>query len=210
MVKVRKGVFYMQDNGAARLKKFYKWGLPVYKVANKKMRSDYRKAMPLLLKQIEISNNTTVLDVGTGTGGLAGILLEYTSHITGIDFSPEMLNEARINYGHKINFMNLAAHEITQFRTASFDVVSAAFCLHDMNDEYRLNVLQQMRRVAREKVIIIELPKKINPITRFVEYLEGSFYKDFANSFENQLTSVFPKFDKIAFSITMVIYICDV
>lgn len=200
----------MRDDGAERLKKFYKWGLPFYKFVNKKMRSDYRKAMPLLLKQIEISNNTTILDVGTGTGGLAGILLEYTAHITGIDFSPEMLNEARISYGSKINFRNLAAHELTQFEAASFDLVTTAFCLHDMNDEYRLNVLQQMRRVAREKVIIIDFPQNINLIARFVEFLEGSFYKEFANSFEDQLTSVFPKIDKIAFLKEKVLYICDV
>lgn len=150
----------MQENNADRLKKFYKWWLPMYNIINKIMCTYYREAMPTLLKKIAITDKTTILDIGTGTGGFAGILLEYTSHITGIDFSPEMLNKARKNYGDKINFINMAAHDITRFENASFDLVTTAYCLHDMHDEYRFNVLEQMRRVAKEKVIIFDLAKK--------------------------------------------------
>lgn len=201
----------MQDNNSERLKKFYKWWLPVYKLGNKRMCANYRAAMPILLKQIKINNKSAVLDVGTGTGGFAGVLLENTpASITGIDFSPEMLNEARNTYGNKINFINMPAHELSRFKTVSFNFVTAAFCLHDMANEYRLDVLKQMRRVASEKVVIAEWPNKINPIARFIEYLEGSYYKDFANHIDQQLTSVFPKYEEIQFSQEMVIYICDV
>ncbi len=200
----------MQKN-SERLKKFYKWWLPVYKLGNKRMCANYRTAMPMLLKQIDINNKSAILDVGTGTGGFAGILLDCTSaRITGIDFSPEMLNEARKTYGNKINFINLAAHELTQFETASFNFVTAAFSLHDMDDEYRLDVLRQMQRVASEKVVIAEWPNKINPIARFIEFLEGSYYQDFAKHINTQLASVFPKYEEIPFSEELVIYICDV
>ncbi len=201
----------MQENNADRLKKFYKWWLPMYHIINKIMCAYYRKAMPTLLRKIAITDKTTVLDIGTGTGGFAGILLEHTSHITAIDFSPDMLNEAIKNYGDKINFINMAAHEISRFETASFDLVTTAYCLHDMHDEYRFSVLKQMRRVAKEKVIIFDLAKKINPIIKFIEFLEGSHYKDYANKIDHQLNSIFPKVEEIPFlKMEMIIHICDV
>ena len=66
-----KEVLYMQENNADRLKKFYKWWLPMYNIINKKMCTYYREAMPTLLRKIAITGKTTVLDIGTGTGGFA-------------------------------------------------------------------------------------------------------------------------------------------
>lgn len=201
----------MQENNADRLKKFYKWFLPMYNITNKIMCTHYREAMPTLLKKIAITDKTTVLDIGTGTGGFAGILLEYTLHITGIDFSPEMLNKARKNYGDKINFIKMAAHEINRFENKSFDLVTSAYCLHDMQNEYRFNVLEQMREIAKEKVIIFDLAKKVNPLIKTIEFLEDSYYKDYAKEIDHQLNSIFPKFEEIPFvKQEMIIYICDV
>lgn len=199
------------QNNADRLKKFYKWTLPVFNVTNKIVRAYYREAMPALISKISITDKTTVLDIGTGTGGFAGILLEYTPNITGIDFSPEMLNEARKEYGGRINFVNMAAHEITLFENKSFDLVTSAFCLHDMSNEYRFNVLEQMRRIANEKVIIVDYSKKINLISRAIEFFEGSHYKDYVKKIAHQLNSIFPEFEEIPFlKRYMIIYICDV
>lgn len=193
-----------------RLKKFYKLWLPMYRVINKKMRADYRAAMPAVLERIAISDGTTVLDVGTGTGGLAGVFLEYTSRVTGIDFSLDMLEEARKEYGDKIEFINMAAHEMERFADDSFDLVVAAYCLHDMSPEYRLKVLEQMRRVAGERVVIFEIEKSNNPVVRLLEFMEGSFYKEFVESFDGQLEAVFGKVEKIGYSKDMGVYICDV
>ncbi len=99
-----------------RLKKHYKWFAPIYNIVNKPILENYRAAIPFLLKKIKINSNSTVLDIGTGTGGFAGILLELTSaDITGIDLSPEMLNKAKRTYEDKIKFINLAALFGTSF-----------------------------------------------------------------------------------------------
>jgi len=198
------------DKKSRKIKKFYQRWLPAFQVINQKMRQNYRAAIPLLLQRVAINDSTTVLDVGTGTGGFAGILSGYTSHVTGIDFSPEMLKEARKAYGDKIKFREMAAHEISCFEPRSYDLVVSAFCLHDMNDSYRLFVLEQMRRAARQKVVIFDLAKTMNPVIWAIELLEGSFYKDYIRAIDGQLAAVFPGCEKIAFSNWMCIYICDV
>ncbi|ADY57472.1 Methyltransferase type 11 [Syntrophobotulus glycolicus DSM 8271] len=199
----------MKQKNSDRLQTFYKWWLPVYKILNIRMRSNYRAALPAILERMAISKETTVLDVGTGTGALAGLLSEYTPNITGIDFSIDMLNQAKITYGQKIDFIHMPAHEIAKFGPESFDLVTSAFCLHDMNNEYRLTVLQEMQRVAAEKVVILDFPKTFNPVIRLIELLEGSFYHDFVQQIDDQLNSVFSMVEEILFSNELIIYICD-
>lgn len=68
-----------------------------------------------------------------------------------------------------------------------------------------------MRRVAKEKVIIVDFAKKIHPISKAIEFFEGSHYKDYVEKIEYQLNSIFPKFEEIPFlKMYMIIYICDV
>ncbi|MBU7005710.1 class I SAM-dependent methyltransferase [Phosphitispora fastidiosa] len=200
----------MLDKKSRKIKKFYQRWLPAFQVINQKMRQDYRAAIPLLLQRVAINDSTRVLDVGTGTGALAGILSEYSSRVTGIDFSPEMLNEARKVYGDKIEFREMAAHEISCFEPGSFDMVVSAYCLHDMNDSHRLFVLEQMRRAAGQKVVIFDLARTLNPVIWAIELLEGSFYRDYIKAIDRQVAAVFPWCEKIAFSNWMCIYICDV
>lgn len=200
----------MQEKDMNRLKKFYKLVLPVFKIISKKMQQDYYEAFPVLLKRVKIDEQTTVLDVGTGTGGLAGLFLDYTPHVTGIDFSPEMIAEAKKRYGDKIKFLQKAAHELKQFRNDQFDLVTAAYSLHDMDYSYRLQVLNEMKRVARKNVIIFDFVKNRNLIILAVESLEGSYYLDFIKNIDSQLAKVFPRHEKIKIKNRMGLYICEV
>lgn len=200
----------MEKEKMDRLKLFYKLVMPAFKIIAGKMQADYRKAFPMLLERVSVGPETTVLDVGTGTGGLAGLFLDYTSHVTGVDFSPEMIAQAIKRYGDRIRFVQMAADEIRQFEDNGFDLVTAAYTLHDMDDEYRLVVLQEMRRIAREKVIIFDFVKNKNIIIWAVERLEGSYYMDFVNHIDHQLAEVFPRYEKIKMIDRMGLYICDV
>ena len=192
-----------------RQKKFYKTVLPVFKLVSRKLQRDYRAAFPVLLKRVKIDCNTSVLDVGTGTGGLAGLFLEYTSHVTGVDYSPEMLTEAQKKYGHKIDFECIAAHEISHFEAGRFDIVTAAFSLHDMDNNYRQRVLTEMHRVAKEKVIIFDFVKNNGFLIRMIEFLEGSYYRDFLNNIDMQLDEIFPNYERIKCTNIMGLYICE-
>lgn len=67
----------------------------------------------------------SVLDIGTGPGFFSVILAEAGYKVTAIDFSPSMLDEAKMNAGvlvNKITFHEMNAEEL-RFNDASFDVI---------------------------------------------------------------------------------------
>jgi len=84
-----------------------------------------------------LSPETTVLDIGCGTGTQCCDMAESAKHITGLDFSSilitianQRLNERRLN---NVSFIN-ASIENTSFDAGSFDVVSAFYVLHFLRD----------------------------------------------------------------------------
>ncbi|SJZ31248.1 class I SAM-dependent methyltransferase [Selenihalanaerobacter shriftii] len=200
----------MEREYMERLKKFYKIVMPAFKFISKRMRKGYQSGFPIIEKKVNLSKKTTVLDVGTGTGGLASLFLDYTSHITGIDLSPEMIKEAKKKFGDQINFIEMPAHELERFSNNQFNLVTAAYSLHDMDNQYRLKVLQEMHRIAEDRVIFFEFIKNNSLIIRAVEALEGSFYHDFVNDIDKQLNQVFPTYEIIKLNKRMGLYICEI
>lgn len=72
------------------------------------------------------NNIKTALDVGIGTGGAALCLLHHNSKIslTGIDISPEMLKEAKLNAELNNQKIDLISADITTWKTnKTFDLV---------------------------------------------------------------------------------------
>jgi hypothetical protein len=52
----------------------------------------------LLRRVVELSDGAPVVEVGTGPGHVAGFLAETGSDVTGLDFTPQMVDEARRRY----------------------------------------------------------------------------------------------------------------
>ncbi|HEY3089845.1 MAG TPA: DUF480 domain-containing protein [Jatrophihabitantaceae bacterium] len=52
----------------------------------------------LLRRVVELSDGAPVIDVGTGPGHVAAFLAEAGAHATGLDVTPEMVDEARRRY----------------------------------------------------------------------------------------------------------------
>lgn len=50
-----------------------------------------------LVDSVDASSNATVLDVGCGTGNVAITAARRGAHVTGLDITPAMLEEARVN-----------------------------------------------------------------------------------------------------------------
>ncbi|MBM2621859.1 methyltransferase domain-containing protein [Actinoplanes sp. LDG1-06] len=73
-----------------------------------------------------------VLDVGTGSGQVAGVLAGLGHRVTGIDLSPGMLEQARSTYGN-VGFRLGDAVE-PPFPPSSFDAVTGRYVMWTLRD----------------------------------------------------------------------------
>jgi ubiquinone/menaquinone biosynthesis C-methylase UbiE len=91
----------------------------------------------------------TVLDVACGPGLLACAFARMAKHVTGIDTTPKMLEQARV-LQRQLGLDNLTWHEgevpPLPYPDASFSIVATRFAFHHFLDP--LAVLKEMRRVC--------------------------------------------------------------
>jgi putative AdoMet-dependent methyltransferase len=100
----------------------------------------YASILQAILDQADPRPNSSVLDLGIGTGNLAQLFRKRDCEIWGLDFSAEMLTKARI----KLPSANLEQADITAGWPSSFlrqfDYVVSAYTFHHfpLNEKVRL------------------------------------------------------------------------
>jgi ubiquinone/menaquinone biosynthesis C-methylase UbiE len=115
------------------------------------LRLDVPRVVTLSLDGLATAN---VLDVGTGTGVFAEAFVASGMSVTGIDTNAELLTIAA-EFAPAAQFREAAAEEIP-FPDGSFDLVFLGHVLHEADDP--LAALREARRVARQRVAILEWP----------------------------------------------------
>ncbi|MGV2884611.1 methyltransferase domain-containing protein [Paenibacillus taichungensis] len=97
------------------------------------------------------------LDIGTGTGNLAGRLLERGAAMTAIDQSREMLRTCRTKYPEM--HVKLGNFLALPFADQSFDFVVSSFAFHHLSPDQQQLALQEMQRVltARGRICLTDL-----------------------------------------------------
>lgn len=108
---------------------------------------------------VENFTGRTMLDVGTGTGLFAEAFAARGFEVFGIDVNAELLAAARqhVPGGH----FQEAPMEQLPFPDQSFDLVFMGLVLHEADDA-RV-ALQEARRVARQRVAVLEWPYREEP-----------------------------------------------
>ncbi len=96
----------------------------------------------------------SVLDVGTGTGIFAEAFAALGIEVTGIDVNAELLAVAREHV--PAGQFQEAPMELLPFPDRSFDLVFLGHVLHEADNF--LTALQEARRVARNRVAVLEWP----------------------------------------------------
>lgn len=139
------------------------------------------------------------LDVCTGTGGVALALARRGARVVGIDLASGLLARARRKArgdeaASPIRFLRGDARALA-FADASFPVVTCSMALHEMAEAERCTVLRELRRVARDRVIVADyrppgsrLGGAIFRLSHAFEYLESDDFEGFARGdFEDRL-----------------------
>lgn len=99
----------------------------------------------------------SLLDIGTGTGLFAEAFYKRGLTVAGIDVNPRML-EAAHHFLPGAALRQATAEEIP-FPDHSFDIVFMGLVLHETDD--LLKSLQEARRVASQRVAVLEWPYQV-------------------------------------------------
>ena len=110
--------------------------------------------LDLVRRFVPLERETKVLDLGCGNGFFS-YYFDQLSQTVGVDFSEKMLAKNPISQ----KLLMDAAHIF--FQDMAFDVVFCHALLHHVADMDE--VLQEMRRVSRKYVVIME-PNRNNPL----------------------------------------------
>ncbi|MCM3134825.1 MerR family transcriptional regulator [Paenibacillus polysaccharolyticus] len=108
---------------------------------------NYDEALEQTLQSIAPQPGETGLDIGTGTGNLAGRMLRQGAVMTGIDQSREMLRTCRLKYPQmQVKLGNFLA---LPFAEQSFDFVVSSFAFHHLGPDQQQLALEEIQRVLK-------------------------------------------------------------
>ena len=117
-------------------------------------------------KALELSGwqpGETVLDLCTGTGELALTFASSGAPVVGVDLARGMLRVASAKSGTKnASWLEMDAIHLA-FADNAFDVSALSLALHHMPEAVQVNVLKEVRRVTRRRVVIIEPDVPVKP-----------------------------------------------
>ena len=106
----------------------------------------YKKVLAGIYEAIRKGQGKRVLDIGFGTGVLAGKLYENGYDITGIDFSERMIQIAQ----EKMPSARLIQHDFskgmpTELADSKFDAIICTYAIHHMDDASKIIFLREIQ-----------------------------------------------------------------
>ena len=129
-----------------------------------------------VLEEVEKKKPASLLDISCGTGELLKELYDKYNTITleGIDFSEEMLAKAKEKLPPTVKLMQGDVHHLP-YKDTSFDMVVSTEAFHHYDDQ--LKALQEMVRVSKSKVIVVDINFFLRPLHWLFEKLEPGCVK---------------------------------
>ena len=143
-----------------------------------------------LFKQIIelIEPDSTIIDVGCGTGFFSFSVADKCQSVLGIDLSKRNIDKANQNLRKKptskLSFQNVYLHDIVSQNKNHFDYAVLTYVIHEVNEEDRIQLLYEIAQVA-DKIIIgdylIPCPTDFGGKTvKTVEFIAGKeHYRNF-------------------------------
>lgn len=160
--------------------------------------------------EIDISKYKTVLDIGCGTGALCKVLYEKNLEVVGVDPSKGMLAQANKRLkGNPIELILIDPNKSLPFEDKSFDLVIISYVVHGLEEEKRIKLYKEMKRLAKEMVIVYDYNERRGLLTTIIEYLENGDYFNFIKIAEKEMGKVFNKVKKIDVDKRAAWYLCD-
>ena len=161
---------------------------PIYNLFYPMQKRNFRRIIENAKHELDLSDYSSVLDVGCGTGALCSVLHEQGMQVTGLDPAEKMIRFAKERpENHGISFVQGDALERLPFEDKTFDVCIASYVAHGMPHEDRRRMYSQMGRVAKKLVIIYDYNRSRSLLTTAVEWLERGDYFHFIKNAQKEL-----------------------
>ncbi|AEV30102.1 methylase involved in ubiquinone/menaquinone biosynthesis [Sphaerochaeta pleomorpha str. Grapes] len=124
----------------------------------------YRLTIDPILKSLRkevaalLSENCTVIELGSGTGAQACALADRCSRYLGIDLNPGSVACAQARCKEKgfeqCEFKVVDGSSLPFLKDKEFDVGTCTLALHEMQADMRLMVLKELQRVSKKLIVI--------------------------------------------------------
>lgn len=120
----------------------------------------FRRLWEEVAEWAAVRAGTPCLEVCTGTGGVAVKMARRGSRVVGLDLSSGMLRHARrkaraAGVEERAQWVQMDARRIA-FRDDSFPLVVCVMSFHEMGEEERGQVLEEIERVASNQVVVAD------------------------------------------------------
>ena len=134
-----------------------------------------------LLKNL-IKNDSSVIDVGCGTGRLVFQLKDICSRVDGVDLSLRNIKVAlkKLNQTKSTNiqFHHSDAGKFLKGNINKYDYAVMSYVIHEMDESLRVNVLDSLAGYVNKIILVDYLAPKpegfIKYLNEVVEFLAGS------------------------------------
>lgn len=155
-------------------RRFFNRTALIYPVIGRRSVPAYRR----VLRELSFPAELTILDIGTGTGSLAGVFADRGHRVTGVDSADQLIATARRRVPSG-DFRVMDLVELGEMAPDSFDIVCLAHVLHGLNPDLREVALHIAARLAREGVLVFDYSGPGPWYVRLVEWIEGPHYTSF-------------------------------
>ncbi len=147
---------------------------------------------------VHAREGVSVLDLGCGTGKLAGRMLEAGHPVTAVDFSQQMLAAARKN-APGATFVQAELEEVSEMLgNSKFDCIVAAYSLHHLPDERKYALLDKLRAHLNPEGVIVVGDVSF-PSREGLEAVREAYADDWDDSefylVRDELEAALPRFD---------------
>lgn len=145
-----------------------------------------------LIKNI-IEPNSSVLDVGCGTGRFSFTIADKSKSVLGIDLSTRNIERANSNLeknpNEKISFVHSTVADLISLNQ-HYDYAVMTYVIHEVNEEERVEFLKDISTIA-DKIIIgdylVPKPKGFwSALNEVIEFAAGNeHYRNYKNYVRN-------------------------
>ncbi|MEA2042000.1 MAG: class I SAM-dependent methyltransferase [Bacteroidota bacterium] len=179
---------YFSNNPDKRAKFIFNTIAPIYSGANKLLADNFARAVEILAGNTYNYSDKSIIDIGTGTGAWIAAMDQglNPTQVAGTDFSARMIKQAKKSYP-SIDFFYGNGERLSQIPDNSYHVATASFVLHGVKADKRRKILNEMSRIASDRLVFQDFIGKTPVMIKILEFLERSDYKNFKNHFCNEL-----------------------